>query len=44
VEWAIVIEEFDVILSDGEGCTVEFKEFADKSLASEGCAFVHKKL
>jgi ATP-dependent DNA helicase RecG len=41
VEWAIVIEEFDVILSDGEGYTVEFKESADKSLASEVCAFAN---
>jgi ATP-dependent DNA helicase RecG len=36
-----VIEDLEVILSEGEGHTVEFKERADKSLASEVCAFAN---
>jgi len=34
-----MIQDLDVILSEGESYTVEFKETADKSLASEVCAF-----
>jgi len=36
-----VIKDFDVILSEGESYTVEFKESADKSLPSEVCAFAN---
>lgn len=36
-----MIEDLDVILSEGESYTVEFKESADKSLASEVCAFAN---
>jgi ATP-dependent DNA helicase RecG len=36
-----MIEDLEVILSEGEGHTVEFKERADKSLASEVCAFAN---
>ncbi|MDR1085605.1 MAG: putative DNA binding domain-containing protein [Deltaproteobacteria bacterium] len=33
--------DLDVILSEGESFTVEFKESADKSLSSEVCAFAN---
>jgi ATP-dependent DNA helicase RecG len=36
-----VIKDLDVILSEGESYTVEFKESADKSLPSEVCAFAN---
>jgi ATP-dependent DNA helicase RecG len=36
-----VIEDLDVILSEGESHTVEFKERADKTLPSEVCAFAN---
>ena len=36
-----MIQDLDVILSDGENYTVEFKETADKSLPSEVCAFAN---
>ena len=36
-----VINDLDVILSEGESYTVEFKESADKSLPSEVCAFAN---
>jgi len=36
-----MIKDLDVILSDGENYTVEFKETADKSLPSEVCAFAN---
>ena len=35
------IKDFEVILAEGESYTVEFKEYADKSLASEACAFAN---
>jgi len=35
------MKDLDVILSEGEGYTVEFKESADKSLPSEVCAFAN---
>ena len=36
-----MIKDLDIILSKGESYTVEFKESADKSLASEVCAFAN---
>jgi ATP-dependent DNA helicase RecG len=36
-----MIRDLDVILSEGESYTVEFKENADKSLPSEVCAFAN---
>jgi ATP-dependent DNA helicase RecG len=36
-----VIDDLDVILSEGESYTVEFKERADKSLSLEVCAFAN---
>jgi ATP-dependent DNA helicase RecG len=36
-----MIKDFDVILSEGESYTIEFKESADKSIASEVCAFAN---
>ena len=36
-----MLNDLDVILSEGEGYTVEFKESADKSLPSEVCAFAN---
>ena len=36
-----MINDLDVILSEGESYTVEFKESADKSLPSEVCAFAN---
>ena len=36
-----MIKDFDVILSEGESYKIEFKESADKSLASEVCAFAN---
>lgn len=36
-----MIEDLDVILSEGKSYTVEFKESADKSLDSEVCAFAN---
>jgi ATP-dependent DNA helicase RecG len=36
-----MIKDFEVILSEGEGHTVEFKEQPDKSLATEVCAFAN---
>lgn len=36
-----MIKDLDVILSEGESYTVEFKESADKSLPSEVCAFAN---
>ena len=36
-----MIKDLDIILSKGESYTVEFKESADKSIASEACAFAN---
>ena len=36
-----MVNDFDIILSEGESYTVEFKESADKSLPSEVCAFAN---
>ncbi|MDR0948723.1 MAG: putative DNA binding domain-containing protein [Lachnospiraceae bacterium] len=36
-----LIRDFDIILSEGESYTVEFKESADKTLPSEVCAFAN---
>ena len=36
-----MINDLDIILSEGESYTVEFKESADKSLPSEICAFAN---
>jgi ATP-dependent DNA helicase RecG len=36
-----MIQDLDIILSEGESYTVEFKETADKSLPSEVCAFAN---
>ncbi|MDR2670768.1 MAG: putative DNA binding domain-containing protein, partial [Oscillospiraceae bacterium] len=36
-----MVNDLDVILSEGESYTVEFKESADKSLPSEVCAFAN---
>ena len=36
-----MIKDLDIILSKGEGYTVEFKEAVDKSIASEVCAFAN---
>ncbi|MCL2844524.1 MAG: putative DNA binding domain-containing protein [Chitinivibrionia bacterium] len=36
-----MIKDFDVILSEGESYTIEFKESADKSLSAEVCAFAN---
>jgi len=36
-----MIDDFDVILSEGESNTIEFKEVPDKTLASEVCAFAN---
>ena len=37
--WKIImIKDLEVILSKGESYTIEFKESADKSIASEVCA------
>ena len=36
-----MIKDLDVILSEGESYKIEFKESADKSLASEICAFAN---
>jgi ATP-dependent DNA helicase RecG len=36
-----MIEDLDVILSEGESYTVEFKDAPDKSLPSEVCAFAN---
>jgi ATP-dependent DNA helicase RecG len=36
-----MVNDLDVILSEGESFTVEFKESADKSLSSEVCAFAN---
>lgn len=36
-----MIKDLDVILNEGESYTIEFKESADKSLASEVCAFAN---
>ena len=36
-----MIKNLDVILAEGESYKIEFKESADKSLASEACAFAN---
>jgi ATP-dependent DNA helicase RecG len=36
-----MIKDYDVILSEGESYTIEFKESVDKSIASEVCAFAN---
>ena len=36
-----MVEDFDIVLSEGENYKIEFKESADKSLASEVCAFAN---
>ena len=36
-----MIKDLDVILREGESYTIEFKESADKSIASEVCAFAN---
>ena len=36
-----MIKDLDVILSEGESYTIEFKESPDKSIASEACAFAN---
>jgi ATP-dependent DNA helicase RecG len=36
-----MIDDLDVILSEGESYTVEFKKAPDKSLPSEVCAFAN---
>ena len=36
-----MIKDLDVILSEGESYTIEFKESADKTLALEVCAFAN---
>ena len=36
-----MIKDFDVILSEGESYTIEFKESADKSIPDEVCAFAN---
>jgi ATP-dependent DNA helicase RecG len=36
-----MVNDLDIILSEGESYTVEFKESADKSLPSEVCAFAN---
>jgi ATP-dependent DNA helicase RecG len=36
-----MIKDLDIILNKGEGYMVEFKETADKSIASEVCAFAN---
>ena len=36
-----MVQDMDVILSEGESYTVEFKETADKTLPSEVCAFAN---
>ena len=36
-----MIRDLDIILSEGESHTIEFKESADKSLSSEVCAFAN---
>ncbi len=36
-----MVHDLDVILSEGESYTVEFKENPDKSLPSEVCAFAN---
>ena len=36
-----MIKDLDVILSEGESYTIEFKESPDKSLPSEVCAFAN---
>jgi ATP-dependent DNA helicase RecG len=35
------MDDFDVILAEGESYTVEFKESPDKDLPSEVCAFAN---
>ena len=35
------MKNIDAIISEGESYTVEFKENADKSIASEVCAFAN---
>ena len=35
------MKDLDIILSEGEGYSVEFKETADKTIASEVCAFAN---
>ena len=36
-----MLKDFEVILSEGESYTIEFKANADKSLATEVCAFAN---
>ena len=36
-----MIKDLDVILSEGENYTIEFKESPDKTIASEACAFAN---
>jgi ATP-dependent DNA helicase RecG len=36
-----MFKDLDIILSEGESYTIEFKESADKTLASEVCAFAN---
>jgi ATP-dependent DNA helicase RecG len=36
-----MVTDLDIILSEGESYTIEFKESADKSLPSEVCAFAN---
>ncbi len=36
-----MIDDFEVILSEGESYTIEFKENPDKSLPAEVCAFAN---
>ena len=36
-----MVSELDVIVSEGESYTVEFKESPDKGLQSEVCAFAN---
>ena len=36
-----MLDGLDIILSEGENYTVEFKESADKDLPSEVCAFAN---
>ena len=36
-----MIQDFDVILSEGESYTIEYKESPDKSLPEVACAFAN---
>ena len=37
----MTLKDLEFILSEGESYTIEFKESADKSIASEVCAFAN---